>query len=72
MPNSPATDSWTYEAAISEVEAIVTQLETGELPLAEVFERFTQAVQQLKQCDTFLKDKQTQAKLLLETLSDER
>ncbi|MEM8805521.1 MAG: exodeoxyribonuclease VII small subunit [Cyanobacteria bacterium P01_G01_bin.38] len=72
MPKAkkPAPD-WNYETAVTQVETIIDQLETGDMPLAEVFEQFAQAVNQLKQCDAFLKEKQTKAKLLIETLADD-
>lgn len=63
---------WNYEATLMRIEAITNQLETGELPLAEVFEQFEEAVSALQQCDQFLQTKQKQASLLIETLvSDE-
>ena len=62
---------WTYETAVAQVEMIIDQLETGGTPLAEVFEQFEQAVEQLQRCDSFLKEKQAKAQLLIETLTDD-
>ena len=62
---------WRYEEAIGEVEQAIAELETGELPLAEVFDQFTTAVKQLQQCEKFLKQKQSEAQLLIETLADD-
>lgn len=62
---------WSYEETIHQIETLTTQLETGELPLAEVFEKFSEAVTALQQCDQFLQEKQTQATLLVETLVGE-
>ena len=64
-------DDWSYEDTLGQIEVITHQLETGELPLAEVFEQFSAAVTALQQCDTFLQDKQKQASLLIETLVGE-
>jgi len=64
--NLPA--NWNYESTMAHIELITQQLETGELPLAEVFEQFSEAVSALQQCDRFLQDKQEQASLLIETL----
>jgi len=61
-------ENWNYESTMAQIEAITQQLETGELPLAEVFEQFSEAVSSLQQCDRFLQDKQKQASLLIETL----
>ncbi|MEM0980893.1 MAG: exodeoxyribonuclease VII small subunit [Cyanobacteria bacterium P01_H01_bin.58] len=72
MPVSkkPTSEDWSYETTIGQIEAIVEQLEQGELPLAEVFDQFEQAVQHLRTCEAFLKNRQAQATLLLETLND--
>ena len=42
----------------SRSEAIITDLETGDLPLADIFEQFEKAVTELKKCDNFLQEKQ--------------
>lgn len=62
---------WNYEAKVAEVEKIIAQIEAGELELEEVFEQFTAAVEYLRQCETFLQQRQQQVDLLVETLSDE-
>jgi exodeoxyribonuclease VII small subunit len=67
---SPAAKNWSYEATVSTVEAIITELESGQLPLAEVLTQFEQAVQALQQCETYLADKQQQVNVLIETLGD--
>lgn len=64
-------ENWNYEDTLARIEAITSQLETGQLPLAEVFEQFTEAVSALQQCDQFLQTKQQQASLLIETLIGE-
>lgn len=65
------TSDWNYEATVAEVEEIIRQIEMGELPLAELFDRFTVAVERLRQCETFLTRQQQQVDLLIETLLDE-
>ena len=65
---APLPDDWSYEETLREIEAITHQLESGELPLAKVFEQFSSAVTALQQCDRFLQEKQAQASLLIETL----
>ncbi|MDB9314677.1 exodeoxyribonuclease VII small subunit [Spirulina sp. CS-785/01] len=62
--------SWNYEDAVQEIEDIIQQLETGTLPLEEVFRQFEVAVQQLQQCETFLNQGQDRMTLLIETLED--
>ena len=62
---------WKYEVAVAEVENIIAQIEAGELELEEVFEQFATAVEYLRQCETFLQQRQQQVDLLIETLNDE-
>lgn len=62
---------WNYESAVAQIEAIITRIETGELELADVFEEFAIAVEQLRQCETFLNSQKRQMDVLIETLLDE-
>ena len=75
MPRTPKKpilpDDWRYEDTLDRIEVITRQLETGDLPLADVFDQFAEAVGALQQCDQFLKAKQTQAQLLIETLVED-
>lgn len=64
-------NDWSYEDTLARIEDITGQLESGDLPLAEVFEQFSDAVIALQQCDQFLQSKQTEATLLIETLVGE-
>lgn len=64
-------DAWSYESAVEAVEATVSRLERGELPLAEVFDEFEQAVAQLQRCEAFLQERQEQVDLLIETLTED-
>ncbi|MEM8613371.1 MAG: exodeoxyribonuclease VII small subunit, partial [Cyanobacteria bacterium P01_H01_bin.105] len=69
MPRAKKSDkTWNYETSVEKVEAIITDLETGDLPLANIFEQFEKAVAELKKCDSFLQEKQQHAQLLIETL----
>jgi exodeoxyribonuclease VII small subunit len=83
MKNSPRSNArsqqgdqvnadWNYEATVAEVESILTQIESGELDLADVFDRFSTAVESLRQCEAFLAQRQKQVDLLIETLTDEQ
>lgn len=69
--NTAFPPDWNYEVTVAEVEAIITQIELGELELADVFDQFTTAVEQLRRCETFLARQQQQVDLLIETLLDE-
>lgn len=65
------TPDWSYEEAVAEIEAIVAQMEAGDLDLATVFARFEAAMGQLRRCKAFLQDKQSQVDLILETLEED-
>ncbi|MDJ1169288.1 exodeoxyribonuclease VII small subunit [Roseofilum sp. BLCC_M154] len=69
--NSTAQPEWNYEETVAQVEAIISQMETGDLDLAEVFDQFTLAVEYLKECERFLAQKRSQMDLMIETLSEE-
>jgi exodeoxyribonuclease VII small subunit len=69
--DSSLPQSWNYEATVKIVEAIVAQIEAGELELAEVFDQFSAAIAYLNQCESFLHERQQQMDLLIETLTDE-
>lgn len=66
----PNPDPWRYEEAVATVEAIMADLESGRLPLAEVITQFEQAVQSLQRCEAYLSEKRAQVDILIETLTD--
>ncbi|MCW6052038.1 exodeoxyribonuclease VII small subunit [Microcoleus sp. N9_B2] len=45
---------WNYEETVDRIEAIIDRVESGELPLEEVFEQFAVAVECLQECEGFL------------------
>ncbi|MCU0566755.1 MAG: exodeoxyribonuclease VII small subunit [Oculatellaceae cyanobacterium Prado106] len=63
--------NWNYEATVSQIEEIIDLIERGDLDLADVFDQFSTAVQQLRHCEAFLNRQQQQVDLLIETLLDE-
>jgi exodeoxyribonuclease VII small subunit len=67
----PLPEAWNYEATVAQVETIIEQIEAGKLELAEVFEQFAAAVKYLRQCETFLQERQQQMDLLIETLAED-
>lgn len=74
MTDSPCAKkktNWNYEATVAKVEKIISQLESGELELAEVFTEFSTAVEYLRECEAFLNQKQQQMTLLIETLVEQ-
>ncbi|MER3492547.1 MAG: exodeoxyribonuclease VII small subunit [Mastigocladus sp. ERB_26_2] len=67
---SAEVEVWNYEAKVAEIEGIIDRIERGELELADVFEQFAQAVEYLRECESFLRQRQQQVDLLIETLDD--
>lgn len=66
----PNPDPWRYEEAVATVEAIMADLESGRLPLAEVITQFEQAMESLQRCEAYLAEKRAQVDILIETLTD--
>ncbi|MBE9185655.1 exodeoxyribonuclease VII small subunit [Microcoleus sp. LEGE 07076] len=62
---------WNYEETVDRIEAIVDRVESGELPLEEVFEQFAVAVECLQQCEGFLARGKEQMDLSIELLAGE-
>ncbi|WP_315788596.1 exodeoxyribonuclease VII small subunit [Fischerella sp. JS2] len=68
---SVEVEVWNYEAKVAEIEGMIDRIEGGELELADVFEQFAQAVEYLRECESFLRQRQQQVDLLIETLDDQ-
>jgi exodeoxyribonuclease VII small subunit len=62
---------WNYEAKVAEIERIIARIEAGDLELEEVFDQFAAAVESLRQCESFLQERQQKVDLLIETLKEE-
>ncbi|NMG19573.1 exodeoxyribonuclease VII small subunit [Brasilonema bromeliae] len=59
---------WNYEVMVAEIERIIARIEAGDLELEEVFDQFAAAVEYLRQCESFLQERQQKVDLLIETL----
>lgn len=70
MKQRKSKDPWRYEAAIAEVETLIQEIESGQLDLAEVVERFQRAAQTLKTCEAFLQEKRQQVAIIIEELAE--
>ncbi|MHC5728748.1 MAG: exodeoxyribonuclease VII small subunit [Nostoc sp.] len=68
---SNSEEGWNYEAKVVEIEEIIARIEAGELELSAVFDQFATAVEYVRQCESFLEQRQQQVDLLIETLTDE-
>jgi len=62
---------WNYEETVDRIEAIIDRVESGELPLEEVFEQFAVAVECLQECESFLARGKEQMELSIELLAAE-
>ncbi|MCC3411692.1 MAG: exodeoxyribonuclease VII small subunit [Microcoleus sp. PH2017_29_MFU_D_A] len=72
MVNSQLRQSgWNYEETVDRIEAIIDRVESGELPLEEVFEQFAVAVECLQECEGFLARGKDKMDLAIELLAAE-
>jgi exodeoxyribonuclease VII small subunit len=62
---------WNYEETVDRIEAIIDLVESGELPLEQVFEQFAVAVECLQECEGFLARGKEQMDLAIELLAAE-
>lgn len=70
MPK-PATAPKSFEAAVAELEAIVQQMESGNLPLEEALERYQRGIVLLKHCQETLEGAEQRVRILEgDTLTD--
>lgn len=52
----PKASEPSYEEALEQLESIVTKMEDGDVPLAELLTQFEQGTKLLKQCEARLKE----------------
>ncbi len=67
MTKSKPIEEMNYEEAFAELEAVVALLETGEKPLEETLEAFTQGQRLLKRCAELLEKADLQVRQLTES-----
>jgi exodeoxyribonuclease VII small subunit len=60
----PAPATQTFEAAVSELETIIRQMEAGSLPLEQALEHYRRGVILLRQCQDRLDAAGQQVKIL--------
>ena len=60
-----------YEETVVQIESILREIESGNLPLEQVFDQFAIAVEQLRSCEAFLSQGKERINLLIETLEEE-
>ena len=65
MPNSSKTQNpQTFEAALAELEKIVSSMEAGQMPLEKSLGAYKRGAELLKFCQAALQDAQQQVKIL--------
>lgn len=70
MPKS-ATPPKSFEAAVAEIESIVQEMESGNLPLEDALARYQRGINLLRHCQTTLSDAEQRIKVLEgESLAD--
>ncbi|WP_218352699.1 exodeoxyribonuclease VII small subunit [Alteromonas lipotrueiana] len=61
-----------FEESLSELEAIVTQMETGDLPLAQALQKFERGVALSRQSQQALEHAEQKVKVLLSEQGNEQ
>lgn len=64
MPEPESTPQPGFEAGLAELEAVVKQLESGDLPLEKALELFEKGMQLSETCRKQLEDAETKVELL--------
>lgn len=65
MANAGSTpERLSFEAALTELEQIVTSMEEGQMPLEQSLAAYKRGAELLKLCQTALQDAQQQVKIL--------
>jgi len=70
MPETPNAETPTFEAALAELQRIVTDLENGSVGLEESLARFERGVSLLKTCYATLEHAEQRIELLVGTKAD--
>lgn len=60
-----------YQESLAQVEAIINEIESGDLNLTDLFQKIKVALDYLKQCESILMSSEQEMELLIETLRDE-
>ena len=66
------TKSLNLEKALSDLEKLVDELESGELPLEKAMKKFEQGIELTRNCQTALKDAEQRVEILLKSAGGEK
>lgn len=64
MKSTTPTDAQDFESSLLELEAIVSQMESGNLPLAQSINAYKRGAALLQQCQKSLNDAEQQVRIL--------
>jgi exodeoxyribonuclease VII small subunit len=64
MPEEPRAD-WNFEQGLSDLESVVKELESGDLPLEKAIQVFERGVTLSDRCRKELEDAETRVEILL-------
>jgi exodeoxyribonuclease VII small subunit len=65
------TKSLNLEKALSDLEKLVDELESGELPLEKAMKKFEQGIELTRNCQTALQDAEQRVEILLKSAGGE-
>ena len=67
MPNKGRSTPPNFETAVAELEAIVSQMESGNLPLEQSLNAYKRGAELLQNCQKSLADVEQQVRILTDT-----
>ncbi len=67
----PATKKFNLEKALEDLEALVEDLESGDLPLEKAMKKFEDGIKLTRGCQTALKDAEQKVEILLQSAGGE-
>ena len=66
-----ATKTFNLEKALSDLEALVEELESGDLPLDKAMKKFEEGIKLTRGCQAALKDAEQKVEILLKSAGGE-
>ena len=73
MPEDPVTKAKTFnlEKALADLEELVDELESGDLPLEKAMKKFEEGIKLTRGCQTALKEAEQKVEILLKSAGSE-
>jgi exodeoxyribonuclease VII small subunit len=65
MKKTKGTDGLDFEQALAELEALVSRMEKGDLPLEQALESFERGIELTRHCQASLKDAEQKVQMLV-------